>query len=524
MRIYSVALLFFLVTISWAQTSSWTVAQPKVFANTIQAEDLKRHLYILASKEMEGRETGQPGQKRAAEYIAGVFKQLGLPTVGEAKTYFQRMIYRTESWEQINFVVNGEKAKTVRDFYAIPYYNTDLDSGSVREVIFLGYGIDDPRYSDYADVEVRNKVILIYDGEPKDKDEKSLLTGTDSLSDWSLNWRRKLQVAKAKGVKLVLFIDSNFQENLLKNAQQNLAGYEVQFKDVDTTLANNIFLSSTLARKIVGKELKKVVKARERISRRAQPENESIRCDLSFVLKKKVRLLSGENVLGYIEGIDEQLRHELVIVTSHYDHLGKRGDSVFFGADDNASGSATVLEIARAFVEAQKAGQGPRRSVLVMLVSGEEKGLLGSKYYVENPVFPLEHTVANVNVDMVGRVDEKHSGNPDYIYVIGADRLSSELHQINETANATYTRLELDYTYNEESDPNRYYYRSDHYNFAEKGIPAIFYFSGTHQDYHRPSDTPDKINLAKMEKIGQLVFHTVWELANREERIKVDKR
>jgi Zn-dependent M28 family amino/carboxypeptidase len=138
------------------------------------------------------------------------------------------------------------------------------------------------------------------------------------------------------------------------------------------------------------------------------------------------------------------------------------------------------------------------------------------------PVFPLEQTVADVNVDMVGRVDQEHADNPNYIYVIGSDRLSTELHEINEKANAQYTQLELDYTYNAEDDPNRYYYRSDHYNFAERGIPSIFYFNGTHADYHRTSDTVEKINFDKMETIGQLVFHVVWELANRPDRIQVD--
>ena len=201
-------------------------------------------------------------------------------------------------------------------------------------------------------------------------------------------------------------------------------------------------------------------------------------------------------MLGFIEETDPKLKDEIVVVTAHYDHLGMKGESIFHGADDNASGSSTVLEIAQAFVEAKKSGVGPRRSVLCMLVSGEEKGLLGSQYYATFPIFPLANTVANVNVDMVGRLDEKHEkeNNPNYIYVIGSDRLSTELHDINEAANKEFMQIELDYTYNDPRDPNRFYERSDHYNFAEKGIPAIFYFSGTHEDYHRPSDTVDKIN------------------------------
>jgi len=237
-------------------------------------------------------------------------------------------------------------------------------------------------------------------------------------------------------------------------------------------------------------------------------------------LAQDVRSLEGENVLGFIEGSDAARKDEVVIITAHYDHLGTRGDAVYNGADDNGSGTSTVLEIAEAFAKAKEAGEGPRRSVLCMLVSGEEKGLLGSRYYSENPVFPLESTVANVNVDMVGRVDEAHADDPNYIYVIGADRLSSELHEINETANQTYTQLELDYTYNEKDDPNRYYYRSDHYNFAKYGIPVIFYFSGVHEDYHQPSDTPEKLNYERMSEIGQLIFYTAWELANRDEPLK----
>ena len=163
------------------------------------------------------------------------------------------------------------------------------------------------------------------------------------------------------------------------------------------------------------------------------------------------------------------------------------------------------------------------RSVVVMLVSGEEKGLLGSKYYVEHPIFPLENTIVDINVDMIGRVDKNHETNPNYIYVIGADRLSSELHEINEKANERYTQLELDYTFNAENDPNRYYYRSDHYSFAQKGIPSVFFFNGTHDDYHRASDTIEKINFEKMTRITHLIFHTAWDLANRDERIKVDK-
>ena len=245
-------------------------------------------------------------------------------------------------------------------------------------------------------------------------------------------------------------------------------------------------------------------------------------CDAGFVKdlfgnKKKIK---GENVLGYIEGGD--LKNELIIITAHYDHLGKHDSLVFNGADDDGSGTVATLEIAEAFMLAKKAGYGPRRSVLIMPVSGEEKGLLGSKYYTENPVYPLEKTVANLNIDMIGRLDDWHD-TANYVYLIGADRLSQELHDISEEVNEKHIGLNLDYTFNEEDDPNRYYYRSDHYNFAKNNIPVIFYFNGVHEDYHKTTDTIEKIDFQKIENITRLVFLTAWELANRDERIVVDK-
>ena len=246
-------------------------------------------------------------------------------------------------------------------------------------------------------------------------------------------------------------------------------------------------------------------------------------CDEDFITKlfKKKRLVKGENVLGYIKGRDK--KDELVIITAHYDHLGKHDTLLFNGADDNGSGTAALLEIAEAFMIAKKQGNGPRRSVLIMPVSGEEKGLLGSKHYTDNPVYPLEKTVANLNIDMIGRIDYYHDA-PNYIYLIGSDMLSQELHDISEEINEKYIGLELDYTFNTEDDPNKYYYRSDHYNFAKNNIPVIFYFNGLHDDYHKVTDTLEKIDFKKIETITRLVFLTAWELANRQERVLLNKK
>ncbi|MBZ9778912.1 M28 family metallopeptidase [Psychroflexus sp. CAK8W] len=233
------------------------------------------------------------------------------------------------------------------------------------------------------------------------------------------------------------------------------------------------------------------------------------------------KLPSSENVVAMIKG--SELPEEYLIITSHYDHVGMRNGDIYNGADDGGSGSMAMMEIAEAFNKAIEEGYRPKRSIVFLHLTGEEKGLLGSKYYTQNPIFPLENTVANLNMDMIGRVDEAHKNNPDYIYLIGSDKLSTELHEISEEANSKYVNMNLDYTYNDENDPNRFYYRSDHYNFAKFDIPIIFYFNGVHEDYHKPTDTADKINYEVLKKRAKLVFFTAWEIANRDERPFVDK-
>ncbi len=231
--------------------------------------------------------------------------------------------------------------------------------------------------------------------------------------------------------------------------------------------------------------------------------------------------VESENVVAVIKG--SKFPDQYIIVSAHLDHIGTHDGEINNGADDDGSGTVAIMEIAEAFKLASDKGQKPKRSIVFLHLGGEEKGLLGSKYYVENPLYPLTQTVANLNIDMIGRFDPKRiDKDPNYIYLIGSDKLSQELHDISEATNQKYTQLKLDYTFNEENDPNRFYYRSDHYNFAKNNIPVIFYFNGTHEDYHKPGDTPDKINYPILKKRTQLIFYTLWELANREKRIKLN--
>ena len=232
-------------------------------------------------------------------------------------------------------------------------------------------------------------------------------------------------------------------------------------------------------------------------------------------------LPESENILAFIEGSEKP--EEIIVVSAHYDHVGMSNGEIYNGADEAGSGTVALLEMAEAFQLAKKAGNGPKRSILFLHVTGEEHGLLGSKYYADNPIFPMVNTVANLNIDMIGRCDPGNCGK-DYVYVIGSEMLSTDLKKINEAANKQTVNLELNYKYDDPNDKDRLYYRSDHYNFAKNGIPVIFYFDGIHEDYHKPSDTPDKIDYVSLQKRTQLVFATAWELANRKDRIVVDKK
>lgn len=227
-----------------------------------------------------------------------------------------------------------------------------------------------------------------------------------------------------------------------------------------------------------------------------------------------------ENVLAFIKGTEKP--DEIIVLSAHLDHVGTDAQgNVYNGADDDGSGTVSVMEMARAFADAAKAGFGPKRSILFLHVTGEEIGLFGSAYYVENPVFPLANTVANLNIDMIGRIDPDKAANPEYLYLIGSNMLSQELQDVSEEVNRKYTKLELDYKFDDPNDPNRFYYRSDHYNFAKNNIPVIFYFNGVHEDYHKMTDTPDKIEYELMANRARLIFLTTWELANRPDRVKL---
>lgn len=476
-------------------------------AAMIDAEEMKKHLYIIASKEMEGRDTPSPGLEKAANYIEDYFKSIGLAP-GNKDSYRQYYPLYKDSMTGASLKINGNVLELNKDFQ--PQTNNYAASMRFSEVVFAGYGIvDGEKRDDYKDLKVTGKLVLILDGAPTDY--KPSATGFNS----PVSTFGKLNAASSKGATAVMIVYTNYPRRSMNTSSNwSMNGYRA------SQLPFTFTVSTDVAAKLLKEEaagLMDKMKTGGLVSKAYPAE-----VDLSYSKESKTTMVS--NVLGFLEGTDK--KEEIVVITAHYDHIGKRNDTIInYGADDDGSGTTGVLELAQAFVEAKKKGNGPRRSMLFMTVSGEEKGLWGSKYYADNPVYPLEKTTVDLNIDMIGRTGSEYLKDKDstnYIYIIGDDKLSTDLAQITDQVNTTYTKMKLDRKYNDPNDPNRFYFRSDHYNFAEKGVPIIFYFNGTHADYHRPSDTPDKINYKMMAERTKLVFYTAWEMANREQMLKRD--
>ncbi|MHA4846890.1 M28 family peptidase [Flavitalea antarctica] len=475
------------------------VANPVPYANSITPEDLKKHLYIVAGKEMEGRGTATAGERKAAAYIESHFKALGL-LPGNKDGYQLYWPVFQDSIISSSLEVNGKTFAADKDFTVNPNmaYSATMSSS---EVVFVGYGLSDSTKDDYKGVDVKGKIVLVLPG------------GTPSGTSARRPAAFFIQEAASKnGAAAVLLVQTNFPRPAgSKLGQQYTNGFR------KTIYPNTFTISEGIAEAIMGADYKTVKETIKAGNAPAKTYTANVTLDFA----KKTSSVQSSNVIGYVEGSDK--RDEFVFITSHYDHLGKRDSVIYYGADDDGSGTVSVLELAEAFAKAKAEGKGPRRSVVFMTVSGEERGLWGSAFYGDNPTFPLEKTTVDLNIDMIGRTDPERKGDSsNYVYVVGDDKLSTDLRPISEGMNKKYAKMELDYKFNDPNDRQQIYYRSDHYNFARKGVPIIFYFDGIHADYHKPSDTPDKINYTLMTKRARFIFHTAWDMANRNDMLKRD--
>lgn len=493
---------------------------PLKFSGYILSADLSENLNVLASDAYEGRETGQKGQKMAAQYIKNFYQKLGYPGLDTLQDgFFQSYPLEVFNPQDMSISIKGKPFIQNVDFFCLPNTTGDF-SFDFGEIVFCGYGIQTEVYSDYVGGGLQNKSVLIMDGEPRKKNGNSMITQSAQSSIWTTNFRTKINEAKKQGIQFLFIADSSLQQSYELFEQRVSSKRMRTDKNVGASYPVVVHISQAMANVILESSGNKIASLSDSISHTLKTVRVVLKTEIKMGIVQKKFGVSAENVCAYLEGTD--LKDELLVISAHYDHLGILEGKVYNGADDDGSGTVAVMQLAKAFMEAKKQGHPVRRSILFLNFSGEEKGLLGSEYYSENPVFPLKKTVCDLNIDMIGRLDEAHAKNQDYIYLIGSNRISKELHEISEQCNKRYTHLMLDYKYNEESDPNRFYYRSDHYNFAKNGVPVIFYFNGVHSDYHRETDEVEKIIFSKIEKIAKLVFFTAWTVANRDEKLRID--
>lgn len=492
---------------------------------TLEERQMKVHLSILASDGFEGRETGEPGQRRAAQYLEAYYASLGFEPCNNG-SFFQNVPLVNTQIRGGQMMVLEDTLQLVEDVLVYP--GLDLTEWEAEDVTFVGYGIQSKQWNDYKKYK-GGGVVVFLDGEPNDGSGSSLLTKGGEASEWANGLQRKREVAQNLGAEavIVLLEDEVYdvRKSRMKRWMLRKSTAIDREKDGEGTNLPTFFVRGSVANSwLVDSEANSLAEYNQRVVEKKKPSKAvALAPKWSASIDQVKGSYTAANVMAFLEGEDPELKNELVVITSHYDHVGITDGEVYNGADDDGSGTVTVMELARQFLELSKRGLRTRRSILFMNVVGEEKGLLGSEYYADHPVFPLENTVTNLNIDMIGRTDSEHSEDPRYVYLIGSDKLSSDLHNISEQCNESFTKLDLDYTFNAPDDPNRFYYRSDHYNFAKNNIPVIFYFTGVHEDYHKPGDDVDKIMFSKMAEIGKLVFHTAWEVANAEQRIVVDK-
>ena len=479
------------------------------FAALITPASMKQKLTILAGPEMEGRETAMPGERKAAAYIESEFKRMGLKP-GNGNSYQQYFNVYQDELASIELRVNGKLYNWDKD-YMMSLQTISNGATSSKELVFVGYGIVDKAagIDDYAGLDVKGKIVMMLDGAPAGYKAPTPAPGTRTPSP--ISGPAKATAARTAGATGVILVSKDFPRKNPTATKGNM----YMNKPTGAPFMM-VTISEEIASALAGRTAK--------LSSEALASLNKGKYTMSFSFDEAFKHIpENSNVIGIIEGTDK--KDEYVFMTGHHDHLGKRGDVIYYGADDDGSGTVGVMQMAEAFAAAAKKGNKPRRTLVFMTVSGEEKGLWGSQYYSDNPIFPMDKTTVDLNTDMIGRVDteRKTADTLNYIYVIGHDKLSSDLAKINEGVNAKYLNMTLDYKYDDPKDVNRIYYRSDHYNFARKGVPILFFYDGMLKaEYHQPGDTVDKINFELMEKRAKLVFHTAWEMANRDEMLKRD--
>ncbi len=505
-----------LFTISLAALPYWANAQETLvnqFTSTITEEELRDHVYTLAADSMEGRFTGEKGQKRAADYIAAEFDRSGVATItGEER--FQEFRLEKCTWYLGQLSHRQKILNYPNDFVLL---DEPLEGRKNLEAVFGGFGLMTDSYSDLAGLDVEGKVIIAFSGEPEREDGKYAVSGTDEVSRASRFWMkfRKARELGAAGMILLAEKDRDFNK-YQKQYQENRKRRGIDYPDTkDTVDFFGLYTTTGNAAILLDVDEKELLRAHEGLGKEQGSEILGKEENITLNFRKNCSYINTENVAGFVEGSGR--KDEYIVVVAHYDHLGKDGRKVYSGADDNASGTAAVMEIAEAFENAADEGFRPQRSVIFLLVSAEELGLYGSRYFTENSPVPLDKIYAVLNIDMIGRYTDRFKDDTDYIW--GWGYRSKEIVEVaRQQTSVTAPGLDFKITYSDRRGGG-----SDHYYFVKEGIPGIFFFTGTHKDYHQTGDVPKKLLYGRMEKIVRSIFATAYHLANREQPLVIEE-
>ncbi|MFN2407600.1 MAG: M20/M25/M40 family metallo-hydrolase [Pyrinomonadaceae bacterium] len=502
--------------------------------DTIAAAQLRDYLTFIASDEMEGRDTPSRGLDITAKFLAMNLARWGFKPAGDNGTYFQRIELRRDRADtgQTKFELNGRALTTGTDF--LPAGGSGTVSGSL---VFAGTGwfIKSKQIDAYKDIDPTGKIAVVV-GTPNQWPRG---VSRAELGKPGEDFMNPSDYARKRGaVGLIYIPDFQYLANWQRIRQRLVdrgSTVVAKFQTESTPPLPSIVISPEIANALFAGERQTATNVFTASYGTSSPTpfvmNEQKKVTMS--LASSVETVPTQNVIAVWEGSDPLLKTEYVALGAHYDHVGSGcppagNDTICNGADDDGSGTTAMLGMAEALA---KSPTRPKRSILFVWHCGEEKGLWGSRYFTENPTVPLDKIVAQINMDMIGRSKKVGDTNPrnseltgpDSIYLIGSTMMSTELGEIVNTVNKSYLNMTFDTRYDDPKDPNRFFYRSDHFNYARKGIPIIFFFDGVHEDYHGASDTADKIDYEKMEKVTRTIYMTTWEIANRPARLKVDK-
>lgn len=513
--------------------STTAVSTAARFGNTdgITAAQLRNYLEFIASDELEGRDTPSRGLDIAAMYIAQHLKTWGIKPAGDNGTYFQKFPLKRSKIDPsgTSLQLNNQSFVYGEDF--LSSFNPATISNS--QIVYASHGwfIKSKNIDAFQGIDVKDKIVVVGNNLPKG------ITFNDLQGKQGEDWAFPALYAQMKGAKAVIvFANYNNLANWqgTKWTQTEKGGLEFgnpqnQVSIPTITASPRLINALFFGEKSNGNN----VYTRAITQDFAEPFDlkPTKRINLSVAVKSEAT--HSQNVVGILEGSDPVLKNEYVAIGAHYDHVGMNPfangeDKIWNGADDDGSGTVAVLSMAEAF---SKGSQRPKRSILFIWHAGEEKGLWGSEYFTDNPTVPINSIITQLNIDMIGRAQQSGDENAknkllpkqNEVFLIGSKLMSTELGEVSEATNKSFLNMSFNYKYDDPKDPEQFFYRSDHFNYARKGVPIIFYMDGDHADYHQPSDSIEKIDFVNMERIARTIFATGWELANRPTRPKVDK-